>query len=273
MKSIASDLIDIHQCFMIECADVESAYENYWLEHGFVGAPKKPLLPIYEKVKEDYSKAIRQVGEHASNQFKQKIRELVSNVKLIASKLKANLSASKKHEKKLSNKKVKIKVYDSLIDFYQSCMKEIRYITEGPTTKEKFDEFVAKFSKKKAEILAKERAHRKKCLLAGMAIIPAAKALSYGLDKATAALTEANAAVDEAYKNTGNIPPKAVTESGEDNNELSEEDIKKLNKMSCDLMVYLASNLSTVVDALNAEADAINKQLEEELASADKENL
>ena len=94
---------------MIECADVESAYENYWLEHGFVGAPKKPLLPIYEKVKEDYSKAIRQVGEHASNQFKQKISELVSNVKLIASKLKANLSASKKHEKKLNNKNFKIK--------------------------------------------------------------------------------------------------------------------------------------------------------------------
>ncbi len=270
MKSITSDLIDIHQCFMIECADVESAYDDYWLEHGFIGAPKKPLLPIYEKVKTDYSKAIRQVGEHASKQFKEKIRELVANVKQIASKLKSNLSASKKHEKKLSVKKVNIKIYDSLIDFYQSCMKEIRYITEGPTTKEKFDEFVAKFSKKKAEMLAKERAHRKKCLLTGMAIVPAAKALSYGLDRATDALRETTAAVDEAYAKCGNVPPKAVTES-EDNDQLSEEDIQKLNKMTCDFMVYLASNLSTVVDALYAEAEAINKQLEDELASADEE--
>ena len=167
MEEIIRDLTEATNDYVSELKSIEHEMDavcaSNWLFETF---GESEVNPFFEKKKEEYTKTVSQI----SSAFFKKVTDSLKAASEKAHKKAEELLNKFKSIKTDSKKEVKMRPYDKMVKFYANCMKELSYIVDGPTMKDNFDSFVAKFSKKKAQMLEQEKKEREKCLTVAVSV-------------------------------------------------------------------------------------------------------
>lgn len=228
MEEIIRDLTEATNDYISELKSIEHEMDavcaSNWLFETF---GESSVNPFFEKQKEEYTKTVSQI----SSAFFKKVTDSLKVASEKAHKKADELLDKFKSIKSDSKKEVKMRPYDKMAKFYANCMKELSYIVDGPTMKDNFDSFVAKFSKKKAQMLEQEKKEREKCLTVAVSVATIGPFVAALLRRILVSIDEANNIATETEKKAKEHLQKQGIKTEAAEGEMTEAEYQQAVKM------------------------------------------